>query len=376
VGPRHAGRSRLAAFGTTTSSLGSAAASASSIRAASSIRSGSGSGSGTGRACANMGCAAARGADLPHSSRRSHVGRRTDRAPSRAQRSFVGPVRRLRSARADVGLARACAIAFRSAARPFVGRQQTGSPGSVHAGPFVGLARKRVQAAGFRVGRRVCPRLLGRPRRSGAERSPGRGAVVERTGRARMGCSQDPGASRPGRAIVVGPIGRAGAAGCTGATPAAGANAATPAAGANAATPATATGRCSRVVAARRVACPAAVPRATRGGIARRRGLAAGRGSGTGPSAVAVARGDGPTPNARPSGTVGARCGRHDHRAGRGSRSRRGRCPRRHRSHARMAATTAGGASGPTRRPGPRRSDTAPHRWRESTGRADDRVRP
>ncbi len=353
MGPRYSGRSWFGAPATATSSRGFASASTSGIR------------SGTGRARAHMECAPARGAELPHRSGRPHVGRRTDRAPRRAERSIVGPVRCRGAARADVGLAGSGAIPVRAAARTLLGRQQTGHPGSVHAGPVVGLARNRLQAAGFRVGRRACAGFVGCPRRFRPERSPGRSAVLERAGRARMGYSQDPGAGRPGRAIVVGPVGRAGATACTAAPD-----------GANAAT---AGGPCSRLVAARRVSRPAEVPRASHGGIARRGGLATGRSSGAGPSALAVARGDGPTRNAVPSGPVGARRGRHDNRAGRCRRSRcsrSGRCARRHRPHARMAATTAGGASGPSRRAGYRRPDTAAHWRRRSTGRADDRVRP
>jgi len=298
VGPRYAGRSWLGARATATSSCGLASASscgcASGSASASGIRSASGSRSGSisGRARADMGCAPARGAELPHCARRPHVGRRTDRAPSRAQRSVVGPHRRRRAARAYVGLACAGAIAIRPATCPFMGRQQTVRPGRVHAGPVMGLARQRVEASRVGLGRARAG-VVGCPRGFRTERAPGRGAVMERAGRAGMGCSQDSGARRSGRAIVVGPIGCAGAADGTAAT---GCTAAASAAACAAA----ASRPCSSVVAARRVCCPAEVPRASDGG------LAAGPGSSPGPSPVAVARGGGPTRNACAAGPAGA----------------------------------------------------------------------
>lgn len=294
-----------------------------------------------------MGRAPARGADLCHRARRPHVGRRTDRAPSRAQRSVVGPVRRRRAARAYVGLACAGAIAIRPSACPFMGRQQAGRPGSVHAGPVVGLARRqRVEASRVGMGSGRAG-LVGCPWGFRTERAPGQRAVMERTGRAGMGCAQDPGARRSGRAIVVGPIGCTTAAAGTAAT--GGAAVCTAATGCTAATSAAGAAtlrRCSGVVAARRVSCPAEVPRASHGGTSRRDGLATGRGSGAGPSAVAVARG-GPTRSACPAGPAGARCGRHDNRAGRSRSGRRCRRPRRHCPDACVATTTADSATSP-----------------------------
>jgi hypothetical protein len=323
---------------------------------------GSASGPRSGRARADMGCASTDGADLAHSSGRPDMGRRADRASGSAERPFMGPVGRRCAAGSDLGLARTRAIHVRAASRAFMGRQQTGHPSGVDSGTVLGFARKRLQATRFGLGR-ACAGLVGCPWDIGAERSPGRGAILERAGRACLGYPQDPGARRACRTVVVGAIGRAGAANRTAAA----------AAGTNGANAATAAGRRSSMVAAGRVSSPADVPRASDGGVARHCGLAAGRGSGAGPPAVGVACGDGPTTSAGAAPSADARCGRNDNRP---RRSRgRGRRPRRHRPHACMAATPSGRASGPARRAGGRRTDTPADGWRESTGRADDRVR-
>jgi hypothetical protein len=222
-----------------------------------------GSASRSDRARADMGCAPTGGADLAHCSRPLHVGSRTDRAPGGAQRPVVGPFGRWRPTRSDLGVARARAIHFCATACPVMGRQQAGNPGGFDAGTVMGFARKRLQAARFRLGR-ACAGVLGRRRGIGAERSSVRGAVLERARRPGMGCHQDPGARRPGRTIVVGAIGRAGA------------TSRTAAAGAHGSNPATAA-RCSSVVASGRVSGSADVPRAcSHGRVAGHGALAAG----------------------------------------------------------------------------------------------------
>lgn|GEM_PF-4807321 len=223
-----------------------------------------GSASCSDRARADMGCVPTVGADLAHCSRPLHVGGRTDRAPSGAQRPVVGPFWRCRSTRSNLGVARARAIHFCATARSVLGRQQAGNPGGFDAGTVMGFARKRRQAARLGLGRARAG-LLGRSRGIGAERSSVRGALLERARRPGMGCHQDPGARRPGRTIVVGAIGRAGATSCAAA-----------AAGAHGSDAATAAGRCSSVVASSRVSGSADVPRASsHGRVARRGGLAA-----------------------------------------------------------------------------------------------------
>jgi hypothetical protein len=223
---------------------------------------GSASGPRSIRARADMGRATGSGADLAHRSRRPNLGRRADRASGGTQRPVMGPVGRRGSAGPDLGLARARAIPVSAAARAVMGRQQTGHPGRVNTGAVVGFPWQRLQATRLRLGRaRAC--FVGCPWDVGAERSTGRGALLERTGRARVGCHEDPGARRACDTVVVGPIGGTGAAGRT------------TTAGPNGAHAATAPGGGSSVVAPGRVSGSAAVPRASDGRLARHRRRAA-----------------------------------------------------------------------------------------------------
>jgi hypothetical protein len=246
----------------------------------------------SGRPGPNLGCAPDGGAGLADLSRRPHLGRRTDRAPRRAERAVVGPARRSRAAGSDLGFSCGRAIAVRPTARAILGREQAGRPGGVDARALVGLAGKRLQTAWLGLGRRACAGLLGRPGGCGAWRSAGSSPVVERARRAGMGCSQNPGARRARLAVVVCPV------------------IGTAAAGPNGTRAAAAAGPRSGMVAAGRVSGPAQVPGTTSNGhLARHRGIAAGRRSGAGPSAMGVARGHGPTAGARAAPAADARRG-------------------------------------------------------------------
>jgi hypothetical protein len=183
-------------------------------------RRGSASGSGirSGGARTHMGSAPTSGAGIANSSRRPHLGRRTHRAPGGAERPVVGAVGCRRAASSDLGVAGARTIPFRAAARAVMGRQQNGHPRGVDAGTVMGLARKRLQAAWFRLGRPGSG-FVGCPRRCGARRSAGRGPVVGRAPRrARVGHPQDSGARRAGCAVVVGPVGRSAPTSCAAAS--------------------------------------------------------------------------------------------------------------------------------------------------------------
>ncbi|HXB19523.1 MAG TPA: hypothetical protein VNV40_11910, partial [Steroidobacteraceae bacterium] len=103
--------------------IGGSGRTASRASATATCRRGSASASGirSAGARADLGSAPTGRAGVANCSRRPYLGGRTDRAAGCAERAVVGAVGRRRAAGSDLGVPGARAIAFRAAARTFMG---------------------------------------------------------------------------------------------------------------------------------------------------------------------------------------------------------------------------------------------------------------